>query len=151
MGVLNDDMKHVLEEQRLGFVATVCADGTPNLSPKGTTRVARHDREPPAESRHRDQRRRSALAQGLAFKGTAQILAEGGLFDEILAFYEPTVKGARERIRAVVLVTVQRALPLAPPAYARGMTEDELRQIYFEYWMSLWSPGRSAVTMSDDP
>jgi predicted pyridoxine 5'-phosphate oxidase superfamily flavin-nucleotide-binding protein len=33
------DMKRVVEEQRLGFVATVCPDGTPNLSPKGTTAV----------------------------------------------------------------------------------------------------------------
>ncbi len=39
MGILTDDMKRVVREQRLGFVATVCADGTPNLSPKGTTAV----------------------------------------------------------------------------------------------------------------
>ena len=37
MPILTPDMKRVLEEQRLGFVATVCPDGTPNLSPKGTT------------------------------------------------------------------------------------------------------------------
>jgi predicted pyridoxine 5'-phosphate oxidase superfamily flavin-nucleotide-binding protein len=39
MGVLTADMKRVVEEQRLGYVATVCPDGTPNLSPKGTTAV----------------------------------------------------------------------------------------------------------------
>ena len=39
MGILTADMKRVVGEQRLGFVATVCADGTPNLSPKGTTAV----------------------------------------------------------------------------------------------------------------
>src|SRR5919201_4351 len=33
------DMKRVVLEQRLGFAATVCPDGTPNLSPKGTTTV----------------------------------------------------------------------------------------------------------------
>jgi hypothetical protein len=32
-------MKRVVGEQRLGFVATVCPNGTPNLSPKGTTAV----------------------------------------------------------------------------------------------------------------
>src|SRR5258705_12524 len=37
--MLTADMKRVVEEQRLGFVATVCPDGTPNLSPKGTTAV----------------------------------------------------------------------------------------------------------------
>ena len=36
---LTDDMKRVVLEQRLGFVATVCSDGTPNVSPKGTTTV----------------------------------------------------------------------------------------------------------------
>lgn len=36
---LTEDMKRVLNEQRLGFIASVCPDGTPNLSPKGTTTV----------------------------------------------------------------------------------------------------------------
>ena len=36
---LTADMQRVLNEQRLGFVASVCEDGTPNLSPKGTTTV----------------------------------------------------------------------------------------------------------------
>jgi predicted pyridoxine 5'-phosphate oxidase superfamily flavin-nucleotide-binding protein len=39
MGALTDDMKRVVEEQQLGFVATVCPDGSPNLSPKGTLAV----------------------------------------------------------------------------------------------------------------
>src|SRR2546426_12731946 len=34
---LTEDMKRVVNEQRLGFVASVCPDGTPNLSPKGST------------------------------------------------------------------------------------------------------------------
>ncbi len=37
--VLDEDMRRVVDEQRLGFVATVCADGSPNLSPKGTLAV----------------------------------------------------------------------------------------------------------------
>jgi len=36
MPVLNQHMKQVVEQVRLGFVATVCPDGTPNVSPKGT-------------------------------------------------------------------------------------------------------------------
>ncbi len=36
---LTEDMKRIINEQRLGFVASVCPDGTPNLSPKGTTAV----------------------------------------------------------------------------------------------------------------
>src|ERR1700694_1029973 len=39
MRILTTDMQRVVREQRLGFVATVCPDGTPNLSPKGTVAV----------------------------------------------------------------------------------------------------------------
>ena len=39
MGRLTEDIKRVVREQRLGFYATVCEDGSPNLSPKGTTFV----------------------------------------------------------------------------------------------------------------
>src|SRR4051794_14178055 len=36
---LTEQMRRVVTEQSLGFVATVRPDGTPALSPKGTTRV----------------------------------------------------------------------------------------------------------------
>jgi len=39
VGILTDDMKRMVREQRLCFVASVCPDGTPNLPPKGTTGV----------------------------------------------------------------------------------------------------------------
>ena len=39
MSILTDDMKRVVREQRLGYIATVCPDGTPNLSPKATMKV----------------------------------------------------------------------------------------------------------------
>ena len=34
--MLTPDMKRIIEEQLLGFVATTAPDGTPNVSPKGT-------------------------------------------------------------------------------------------------------------------
>src|SRR6476661_4884177 len=34
--MLTPDMKRIIQEQRLGFVATADPDGTPNVSPKGT-------------------------------------------------------------------------------------------------------------------
>jgi uncharacterized protein len=39
MAILTEDMKRLVREQGLGFYATVCGDGSPNLSPKGTTRI----------------------------------------------------------------------------------------------------------------
>ena len=32
-------MQRVVREQRLGYIATVCPDGTPSLSPNGTVAV----------------------------------------------------------------------------------------------------------------
>ena len=43
MGILTEDMKKLVREQRLGFIATVCPDGSPNLSPKGTAIVLDDD------------------------------------------------------------------------------------------------------------
>jgi uncharacterized protein len=39
MGILTDDMKRLVDEQKLAFHASFCPDGSPNLSPKGSTRV----------------------------------------------------------------------------------------------------------------
>jgi len=39
MGVVTDEIKEFVKREKLGFIATVCPDGTPNLSPKGTTNV----------------------------------------------------------------------------------------------------------------
>src|SRR5512132_3061758 len=39
VAILTEDMKRVVREQGLGFHATVDGDGSPNLSPKGTTAV----------------------------------------------------------------------------------------------------------------
>jgi hypothetical protein len=36
VGIPTEEMRRLVEDQRLGLVATVCPDGTPNLSPKGT-------------------------------------------------------------------------------------------------------------------
>jgi hypothetical protein len=41
MAILTEDMKRLVREQGLGFYATLCEDGSPNLSPKGTTRLGR--------------------------------------------------------------------------------------------------------------
>jgi predicted pyridoxine 5'-phosphate oxidase superfamily flavin-nucleotide-binding protein len=38
VGILTEDMRRVVEAE-LGVIATVCPDGTTNLSPKGTTAV----------------------------------------------------------------------------------------------------------------
>src|SRR5215470_7170094 len=99
--VLTEDMKRVVGEQRLGFVATVCPDGTPSLSPKGTTAVwdDRHLVFADIRSPHTVQNLRANPAievnvvdpitrKGYRFKGRAIVVDRGEPFEQILAFYE---------------------------------------------------------------
>ena len=100
MRILTEDMKRVVEEQRLGFAATVCSDGTLNLSPKGTTAVWDDDHLIFADIRSprtvENLRHNPAIEvnvvdpisrKGYRFKGRGVVLAEGNRFDETLEFY----------------------------------------------------------------
>jgi uncharacterized protein len=150
VGILTDDMKRVVEEQRLGFVATVGSDGTPNLSPKGTTAVWDDDHlvfadirspgtmanlrlNPVVEINVVD----PILRKGYRFKGFAQVLNSGKLFEDIILFYHD--RGTRSPIRAVVLVEVKKAAALISPAYDNGATEDVVREGWEGYWEDLRS------------
>jgi uncharacterized protein len=120
VGTIDEDMRRVVEEQRLGYASTVCPDATPNLSPKGTTAVWDDDHLIFADIRSPRSRK------GYRFKGTGTVLTRGPLFDEALAFYRR--RGVANEIRAVVLVEVGRAMPLTSPAYDLGATEQEVRE-----------------------
>jgi predicted pyridoxine 5'-phosphate oxidase superfamily flavin-nucleotide-binding protein len=43
VGLINPEMRRIVGEQRLCFAATICEDGTANLSPKGTVTVRDDD------------------------------------------------------------------------------------------------------------
>src|SRR4051794_26105488 len=158
MGRLTVDMKRVVEEQRLGFVATVCPDGTPNLSPKGTTAVWDDDHLVFANMRSPGtiaNLRRNANVElnvvdpfcrkGYRFKGVASILDSGALYDNAIAFYK--ARGSRvEAIREVVLVQVLSAHPIDSPAYDLGFSEDEVRQRWERHFDSLRAGKTSSPT-----
>jgi predicted pyridoxine 5'-phosphate oxidase superfamily flavin-nucleotide-binding protein len=160
MGILTDDMKRVVREQKLGFVATVCPDGTPNLSPKGTMEVWDDDHLLFADIRSPrtiDNLRKNAaieinlvdqlVRKGYRFKGTAEVLDSGAVFDEVIR--QRRERGAENPVRSVVLMHVQRALPLISPAYDLGTTEDELRETYRRYWETLWDRGLERGSQHD--
>jgi hypothetical protein len=147
-GLLTADMKRVVGEQRLGFVATVCPDGTPNLSPKGTTAVWDDDhlvfaniRSPGTLANLRQNANVEvnvvdpSVRKGYRFKGVARVLESGALYDEAIAFYRE--RGVTSAIREVVMVRVRSALPIDSPAYDLGLTEDEVRARWERYWQSL--------------
>ena len=157
MGVLTAEMKRLVERQKLGFVATVCPDGTPNLSPKGTTAVwdddhlifadicspgsvANLQHNPAVEINVVD----PILRKGYRFKGTARVLSEGAVFNEILASLRK--RGVGSPIKHIVLIQVERALPLVSPAYDSGATEDEVRVRWQAYWRSIESGDSTPTT-----
>jgi len=158
VGILTDDMKRVVREQRLAFVATVSPDGTPNLSPKGSIRVWDGDhlifadfRSPQTianlgvnsaiEINIVDQ----TLRKGYRFKGKASVVSEGAQFEDAVARYRQEIERADERIRAVVLIRVERALSLTSPAYDTGATEAQVR----EQWERHWDELRAAAHASE--
>lgn len=149
MCILTDDMRRVVEEQRLGFVATVCPDGTPNLSPKGTTAVwddehlvfadicspttiANIRQNPVVEINVVD----TVSRKGYRFKGTATIFTKGVQFEDGLAFYRK--RGSSTAKLHIVLVKVERAAPLVSPVYDQGETERHVRVQWRRYWEDLW-------------
>ena len=149
MGILTDDMRRMVAEQQLGFIATVCADGTPNLSPKGTTAVLDDDHlvfadvhspgtianlraNPAIEINVVD----PLVRKGYRFKGTAEIVGEGSRFDALAAFYR--ARGSTSIKRHFVVVTVEHAAPLISPAYDDGASEAEIRGRWRAYWETLW-------------
>lgn len=163
MGILTAAMKQTLSEQRLIFAATVCPDGTPNLSPKGTVMVWDDDHilftdlaspgtmenlahHPAIEINAVDVFAR----RGYRFKGTAAIHAGDDIHDAVAARMRsgpPNLHGLADQVRAVALVRVEQALPLVSPGYWGGATEAQLRQEWEAYWSRVnaeWRARRSA-------
>ena len=161
MGMLTDDMQRVVREQRLGFVATVCPDGTPNLSPKGTLTVWDDDHLVFADIRSpatlRNLRINPAVEinvvdpivrKGYRFKGTATVVDRGQLKDEVREFYSSrwidTGKSmVKLELRSFVLIRVEEALPLLSPSYDDPkITEEEIRAAWSKHYQSLQPKGR---------
>lgn len=145
MPVLTTEIKEFVKKTKLGFIATVCPDGTPNLSPKGTTTVWGDDHlvfadihspgtvsnllvNPAIEINVVD----IFTRKGYRFKGTGQVLSEGSLFKDILAFYKEA--GSKYTIHHVVLVKVDRILTITSPVYDTGATEEEVIKRWKDYW-----------------
>src|SRR3954452_16448732 len=118
MAILTDDMKRLVREQRLGFYATVGEDGSPDLSPTGTTFVLDDDHLFFADVRSRrtvENTRRGSLVEvnvvdplartGYRFKGPAAIhepgssrFAEG--VERLRETGSPPAASARARLAA---------------------------------------------------
>jgi len=156
VGILTDDMQRVVREQRLGFHATVCADGTPNLSPKATTDVWDDDHLYFADicsPQTVENIRRGSVVEvnvvdpfvrkGYRFKGPAVIHEPGSdTFPEGLERLRAAGSRLVDRVQAIVLIEVQQARPLVSPAYDDGtLTEADVRAIHWARFARLHGQG----------
>lgn len=154
MGILTEDMKRVVREQRLGYIATVCPDGTPNLSPKATMKVWDDDHLVFADicspGTIANLRQNPAIEinmvdvfarKGYRFKGAARIVDAGLEFDRVMELYtersQRVQAGIAARIRSFVMMKVDRALPVISPGYMGDVTESRMRAQWEEYYASL--------------
>ncbi len=135
-----------VHEQRLGFHATVSEDGTPNLSPKGTTAVfdSQHlmfaelrspqtlenlERNPAIEVNMVD----PIVRKGWRFKGRGEIRHDDETRRRALEVYERegyTVYP--DRIGAIVLIRVESVRELTSPAYDDGSSEQQVAEWWAE-------------------
>jgi predicted pyridoxine 5'-phosphate oxidase superfamily flavin-nucleotide-binding protein len=162
MPILTDDMKRVVAEQRLGFYATVCEDGTPNLSPKGSTYVLDDDHLLFADIRSpqtvENVRRGSRVEvnvvdplvrKGYRFKGPAEVHEPGSArYDKGLELMRAAGSQLVDRVRAIVVIEVREARPVVSPAYDGGaITEADMIQL----WTSRITTRSSPSSPRTDP
>jgi hypothetical protein len=145
MAILTEDMKRVVREQRLGFYATVCEDGSPNLSPKGTTYVLDDDHLFFADVRSPQtvaNVRRGSLVEvnvvdplsrtGYRFKGPGTVHDRGtSRYGECIERLRAAGSTLADRARTIVVIEVHEARPLTSPVYDDGsVTEAEVVRMF---------------------
>jgi uncharacterized protein len=140
--VIDEDMRRIVNEQRLGYVASVGTDGTPNLSPKGTTAVwddthlvfaHLHSYGTVANIEGGNDAVEvnvidPILRKGYRFKGRASVHQEGPDYEAGLAFYHERSGLEAHRIKAIVLIEIDRVAPVLSPAYDDGSSEQAVEE-----------------------
>jgi len=141
------DVKNFINSQKLGYVATVSNDGTPNLSPKGTIitwddqlvfadirspkTMKNLERNPSLEINMVD----PLLRKGFRFKGTATLIGDGATYDSILRHYREN--GLKSQIGRLVLIDVMDFSEVVSPLYDLGATEAEIKEKWKKYFSRL--------------
>ncbi len=145
MTKLTTAVKDFVAVQRLAFLATVCPDGSPNLSPKGLAfilddrqivigevrspaSIKNLDFQPIAELNVVDRN----LRKGYRFKGTCVVHKSGKEFDLLTEFLRS--KGAVSPIQSIIVMTVEHVHQISSPVYDRDVTEEEVRSQWTRYY-----------------
>ena len=145
MTEFDDEIRNFVNFQKLGYVATVSSDGSPNLSPKGTIVILDDSRlvfanirspqtvenltkNPSIEINVIDPFSR----MGYRFKGMANILSDGDDFKKILDYFEK--KGIKSKISDIIVVNVKSFSKVTSPSYDLGLNKDDLVEKWKQYY-----------------
>ena len=151
--MLTADIRQLIQDHPLGFVATVTSDGAPNLSPKGTffviddATIAFGEIRSPGTIRNLAANDRIEVnfidpftRKGCRVAGRAAIIPRSDeRFDALLAHFSGSL-GAR--FRSIVTIAVTKALPVTSPAYDDGAQEDDLRRSWTTRFRKLQPGGQ---------
>jgi len=101
MVIITEEIKNFVNFQKLGYVATISTDNTPNLSPKGTIMVFDesylaladiHSPQTVENLRHNPSTEINVVdpfrRRGYRFKGIAEIISSGDKFNKIISYYK---------------------------------------------------------------
>ena len=141
----DDEIKNFVNFEKLGYVATVSYDGTPNLSPKGTISILDDSRLVFANIR--SPQTIENLSQnpsieinvidpfsriGYRFKGIATILSNGIDFEKILDYFEK--KGIKSKISHIIVIDVKSFSKVTSPSYDLGQKKDDIVEKWKNYY-----------------
>jgi len=145
MVVITEEIKNFVNFQKLGYVATVSIDNTPNLSPKGTIMVldelhivfANIQSPKTVENlKHNSSIEVNVVdpfsRKGYRFKGTAEVISSGDKFNKIISYYKTS--GVKSSIKSVVLIKIEKLNEVFSPLYDLGHTEAELKAKWKKYY-----------------
>jgi predicted pyridoxine 5'-phosphate oxidase superfamily flavin-nucleotide-binding protein len=146
--VITREIIDFLNLQKLGYVATVSSDGKPNISPKGTVIGWSSETLAFADIRSPDTMKNlidnphveinvidPLLRKGYLFQGTARILQDGTLYQEILNHYRKN--GIKSPINSIILVDVSCISDVISPLYDLGISEDEIKSKWQKHFSAL--------------
>ncbi len=152
--MIDDEARRIIRDFSLGIIASVTPDGAPAASPKGTflvvddTTIAYGDIRSPGTGTNLAHDSRCEVVfvdpfrrKGVRVRGRARIQAHGTeKFQELIGRWNETWGELATRISSLVIIEVDRVLPISTPPYDDGATEDEMIALYQDKYAALYPP-----------
>ena len=145
MAVVTDEMADFMMTERIGFVATVSADGMPNVSPKGSIIRSGPESLAFAEIRSPDTVSNiesnpavqinvisPIVRRGYTFAGRGRIVREGAAFEDLVGKFRDM--GIQSPINAVVIIDVDKVEDTRSPLYDLGYTEEQIKDKWKQHY-----------------